>query len=173
MPDKTRAQTNWPILRYWWGCVIASCACIILLSEAKSAIHVRLHCASARTPGPWRIQLASSNNTKPWNSQKSSSWEIIVNRRGKWFHTVRSRMNMYTVSHDGDGIRPPLLCLSVGIFILFLTVGNHVPWWTVTSHDKMLFSHFCRLLVSDSFSRHPRRHLLRVCRHKVAKKKAW
>ena len=43
----------------------SSCACIVLLSEASSSSHVRCHCASARTPGPWRVHLASSNVPKP------------------------------------------------------------------------------------------------------------
>ena len=37
----------------------SSCVCIVFLSEASSSSHVRFHCASARTPGPWRVHLAS------------------------------------------------------------------------------------------------------------------
>ena len=41
------------------------CVCILFLSEASSSSHVRFHCASARTPGPWRVHLPSSNVPKP------------------------------------------------------------------------------------------------------------
>ena len=56
---------SWPAI--FPGCVISSCACIVLLSEASSSSHVILpHCASARTPVLRSVKFPLSNVLWSW-----------------------------------------------------------------------------------------------------------